>query len=620
MMALNQLVAKLYRIKIEYIALPISIALFFLILHLKYFNYILLVAAIPAGTIIYIVLNKRDEVERGYIEETHIKKILDIVFIIFYTLSFVSLLYAFYEKPIFYFIFVALCGGAIATEILFVKNTRINSSIAKIFMLCLILFLSDQLIFPYGVGGPDAIVHLSRLVFPLVNTGHSIGIASEYEYFPGHHIFVAITSLIASIDPEIVYYGLGGFAMSLGVLFSFLIGKKLMDDDRVGLMASLLYISCDRILFHASYPTQSTYSLVLVLILFYTCIFTVYNNKEHIGYLIAFLMLSTAIIFTHHHTSMLVLIMLLSLLIAETFKRIEDPGHNLRAANLSLFFFVALFSHWIYYSHRMTSLEKYLKLFYDALFLESGGGGHAVYSISFSPAITFFNTISSALLILVATIGVLYLYKRHFFFENASVIISIILLLLIGIGTVFSVAGLLPHRTYAFLQMLGLIYVGAVGLCYMAKKLKKILIFLLIFSLIFFSAISITAESNASPLLNYSPYYKLYDTPYDRFSDYWLGGKIEDGMKIYKSRSIKSHSNLKYEWLPILVEGDELQIDEGTINRSSFILFSKFDFKPGFRGVGGESFFGRLEEDKTSFEGYNKYYDIGMIIVYYKGE
>ena len=629
MIALNQLVAKLYSIKIEYIALPITIVLFLYMLHLKYYNYILLVAAMPIGVSLFIILNRSEKREKetkaltsGVHHSARKIRVLNILFFIFYGLSFFTLLHAFYAKPIMYFIFISLCAGAIATEIFFV-NTKTGATVnlIKSYILGLNLFLSNQILFPYGIGHGDSQYHLGTLVLPLTSTGHSIGIAAEYEYFPGHQILVAMNSIITSIDPKMMYYCLAGFFMSVMILFAFIIGSKFIS-LRVGLFCSLIYISCDQLLCHASYASQPSYSLPLAMMIFVVACYLGQTGPENrsTGFIVLFYILATVLIFTHHHSAILVFIMLICILIAELIKKIEEPDHQLMIPKVVVFFFVAFLTQWMYYSNRMPQLVRYLKMFYDAIFIietSASSYTHQIYEISFPAKVIVLNTMGSAILILLATIGVLYFFKRHSFFKNAVMIVSVAILLLIGIGVLFKAEGLLPHRTFAFLQEWGLVFLAAGGVSYLigesvVKYNRAILALALIVSFVFFSTFSLTAGVNTSPLLDSYAYERLYVTPFDRYSSQWTG------------KNIVSNSTI-IGWGPnfplIETETVKFRIDTEKITNRSFIRFSRFDFKPGFHYGRSDKMFGKFEEKELwSFDKYNRYYDNGMTYVFYKGK
>jgi len=112
-----------HKIKLEYIALPLFIAITLFIYHQRYFSYIFMVIAAAIGVLLFIVFNRyftKEEIDASFElpdNESHtLRLITSILFFIFYGLSFLTLLQGFYTKTIWYYVLISLCVGIIASN------------------------------------------------------------------------------------------------------------------------------------------------------------------------------------------------------------------------------------------------------------------------------------------------------------------------------------------------------------------------------------------------------------------------------------------------------------------------------------------------------------------------
>jgi len=152
------------KIKPEYIILVLLAATCLAVYHLKYFEYILLSVSAFAGALLFIIFNRffanneltLNSPQLSESRQHTLRLSLSILFFIFYGLSYLALLQGFYTKTVSYYVFIALCAGLIAIDILFV-NTKAQGhlNLLKSFLLVLNITLSNQILFPYGIGFPD---------------------------------------------------------------------------------------------------------------------------------------------------------------------------------------------------------------------------------------------------------------------------------------------------------------------------------------------------------------------------------------------------------------------------------------------------------------------------------
>ena len=626
------LMASFYKIKLEYIALPVFIAISFFIYQQKYFSYIFLAISAVIGTLLFIVFNRyftKDEVvipsfELSDNKSRTLRLVTSILFFLFYGLSFLTLLQGFYTKTVWYYVFISLCAGLIATEILFVKTkTQGTLNLLKSFLLVLNITLSNQVLFPYGIGAPDSSYHISSLVVPIINHGTLSAGSGSYVTFPGHHIFIAMNSLIMGTDPRMTYFCIGSLVMSVvGLAFVFLIGRKFVN-LKFGLFAALLYACSDYLTNWASHPCQMTFTYPLALMIFVTVLY-IYKERDR-RFSAFFPILVTTMVFTHHFSAMVVFIILLSLGFVEIFQRIKMPDYKFRFPGLFQIYAVILFAQWMYYSNTMGRFVGIIEAYKDAFTEEAATSVMTPAYYDLLPIKTLLlNEIGSSILILLSVIGFLYFFKHHSFFNNVVLASAITFFILIGIGISFKLCYLLPHRMYAFLQEFALVFLASAAIIWVLsnakniKSVKTILVIGVILCLSFFSLSSTIAGFETSPFVGDTAYWKIYETHYDRYSSEWIQAYIPNGSNITSSLPIKEG-----------YKPNIYIIDVENITDDYFIRFSKFDITIGFfygHVVTGTSHIGRsnwIKLDKRVIyllDEYDRYYDNGMVDLYYKSQ
>jgi len=630
------------RIKLEYIIFLLLVAVSLVVCSLGYYEYLFLPISAATGALLFIIFrrafaNNELTLNTPRLSESKqhtLRLILSILFFVFYGLSFLALLQGFYTKTILYYISIALCAGLIAIDILFV-NTKAqgNCSLLKSFLLVLNITLTNQILFPYGIGLPDSNYHIFDIVIPIINNGH-VPLGYSYSSFPAHHILVAANSLISGIDPRMLYYCLGGFVTSLGLLFIFLIGRRFVS-LKFGLFAALVYTGCDYLLHFGAHPTHMTYTYFLAIAIFAITLYLYYKRDPR--FVIFFIILSTAIIFTHHFSGAVILVMLAAMLLVELLNYIKTREYRFQVHGLALLFLVALFAHWMYISSMMGTLVHIIEVYYDAFTQE------AATSISLTTTFAklpmgnlLLNEIGSGILIMLSVVGFLHFSKHTSSFKKFILALVVVFLLLMSLEILMKESYLESHRLYVFLQEFSLVFLATCAIIWMLNNFKKLklLPIILVICLSFFSLANLIHGEETSLFKGDRAYWKLYETPYERHSAVWLERYIADDSSIIQSLSFRNHTvDIPAERLPIReaedsTSNDMLVIDLQQIPEGSFIIFSQFDINIGFpykRATPGKYYAGgtsydRLDESVTSsLEEEEKLYDNGVVSIYKSG-
>jgi len=550
---------RLVRTHIEYIALLLSIVVSFVIYQLKYYSYLFLSLSVVFGVLLFIISNRyfvNQELSLN-IKLPHnknsIRYLLSILFFIFYGLSFLALLDGFYTKTFWYYLFISLCTGIIATEILFVETKNQGTiNLIKTFLLILNVVLSNQIIFPYGIGSPDSNYHIFKIITPLINSGY-IPPGFTYSDFPCHHILTAITSLVVNFAPRMIYYCLYGFLMCLGVLFVFLIGRMFFN-LKFGLFAALMYSCCCEIIYCGLHASQVSYSCILLIMIFSITLY-IYRRRDP-RFTLFFVILATTMVFAHHHSAMVILIILSSMAFVEISEHSKERDYNFRFTGLAKLFMVIMFAQWMYYSGMFSNFIHFIDAYYTAFTEEAAKSISIRTRFDELPLKTLFlNELGESILMFLSVIGALHFFKHPSFFKNIITAITIVLLLLIGTEIALKESALEPRRLYTFMQPLALVFFASGAMIWMLNNLKGYItpvVVTMIVLLSFFSLSNTITGFETSLFVEDMAYWKLYETPFERHADNWIGSYLSNNSTVNRSWSFRCPlSNVSYGLLPI---------------------------------------------------------------------
>lgn len=565
----------------EYILLVLFSIISLIIYSKNYASYQFISISLVMGTVTYIILNRYlDNKDLSSIEIKSKKKsiLFSIIFFLFYGLSFLTILDSFYTKNIWYYLFISICTGSIFAEIIFSDIRTI--SLFKIILIYLNLSLSNQIIFPLGIGNPDNFYHIN-IVSSILESGN-IPQGYSYSTFPSQHLLTSFFVSITNIALPFGYHYLGAILMAMGPIFIFIIGRKFFD-IRFGLLSALLYISSDYLIYWGAHPVQMSFMYPIILVLF-TLVFYILENRK--GYVLLYLIITIDMIFLHNYSSMIFVFILLTIFIVEYDKKSKCNDYDIKSFGLFQIFLLMLFVHWLYYSFFFNSFikmtEEYIYIFQDI----SNSVITQTYYDKLPVKFLIVNEVGTVIMIFLSIIGFYYFYRNRSFFGQIIISLFILFMVLIAIGSFFNVIWLLPNRIYAFMQELSMVFLGSAAILWINNSNKlsiKLFLILLVISLQFFSSSSTIAGFETSPFLGGQAYWKFYETPYERNAISWIENKKEND-SIYINPSFIS-MNISYEKLqkiPIKRIDDKFIVDLKNMSNNSYFLFSKFDIYAGF--------------------------------------
>jgi len=563
------------------------------VLHFQYYSGLFMLIFAILGVLVYILLTSRrfsvlsgGDQNNGNVSSPHFGTSLPgsfylftSAFFILFSLSLLTIVNEAYSKNIGYYILIAVCSGILIIEI-FSYQTDKQGYLVLVQVLFLagnILFI-NHLIFPHGIALPDAGLHFPTFVNEILTTGHvSQNTIGYYNYFAGTHIFAAFGILLMQCDPYQIYLCLGSFLVAIGVVFVFIIGKKYVS-FRYGLLAAVLFTCLDYYLMYGEHPEHQAYNFGFALICFTFLLYT-YTAQKKAFYLLFFIS-AIAVVFAHHLTAVMVFVAAGSLAVIDFFNLVQTKkftfpskyillifgvtlftGLNLALNNDAIVYIITLAKPYATSMYSLVSNSFSLPVSTPVSSSVSGvptsvsGVSASVSGVSGAvvmptptptpiptqvtvpptaydqlPFIELFeNTLGSALLVFVSVMGVCYFLKKRSWFGNFVILTSVFLSCLLGLGILFAYVVILPDRLYPFLQILGLVFLGAMGLLWLFGSIPSkhkytgiAIICLLVTLMSLFSLASIINGFETSLFSgNTLAYDKLYTTGQDVAFDNW---------------------------------------------------------------------------------------------------
>jgi len=218
------------------------------------------------------------------------------------TASSVVLLLIYAERPLGYFMLMAVSGGILFWQVIVKRAVWTDYLIIlEIMLLSLNLIWSLGLKYPLYFGGTDILVHLNYIE-TIEETGYLGGIGDTYRYFPAYHIYIAIGAKVTGISLQSATFVIMGIAWQGATLLGYLIFRQLSGSSRVALVACLIFALSEIMLYYGSYSIARSLDYIFFLGWFYVVLSLVKKDSRYIPLLLVFM---AAFILTHHVTVIL---------------------------------------------------------------------------------------------------------------------------------------------------------------------------------------------------------------------------------------------------------------------------------------------------------------------------
>ncbi len=617
-----------------------------------FFSMIFLVGSAAIGCTAYLVITgvgdsvyeKEGRIQNGVAARKRLKMLTSSLFFLFSAFSLWVAVSQQYQKPVTYYALVAASGAALTVQIGLVdRRGEVMATLGQILFMAMNLFGSNLLIFPLGIGGADSAYHITLLVDPIIRIGHipeNIPFGLVYGSFPTHHILVATTSQVIMSDSASTYYAMGVLAMLLPVLVVFVVCRSLFN-EKVGLLAALLLSGSSYYIFWASHAAALSFAIPLISTLVFVSLAMV--DRPGFGFIVVAVILMGSLVFTHPYSSIIFASIILGLLVAQKTVAGIHRASSGGVRGIALIFIIVLSAHWIYYSSLLGGAVELAKVYYSILTSKLFLPPPTVYD-SLPLSTIFVNTLGDSILISLAVIGSLAVISRGLS-PRLMIVLgpAMVLISLSIVGVLTNLIYLLPNRIYVFLQFLGLVPLAAIGLIRLIRRYPAVRLdgwrdwsvlgvtAVLVGSFVFTSSTSTIAGFETSPFVGDEPYGKLYSTEYERQSVKWMCRFSIEPVSAGVSRSLAPIEGLKLEACfaeesssinGLSITPDD-SIDIQDLPSGSFVLFSHFDFYPGFlsgvaeRGKYGQGVFKKLDDkESVRLSILDRLYDNGLLEVF----
>jgi hypothetical protein len=403
------------------------------------------VLAVLIGCALYAGLNRRipaplalSRPQLSALAESRAHKVLTTLFFGFLSVSIVLLHITVYSRPPLFFVLTALIAASIAIEIAVTSNAKhLPSILLKIIILATLLCASVYFEFPSAIVA-DPWWH-SGFIQYILNHGYIPAQVApysslEYIYMPMMQLLVTAVSLSTGIGLHNSYFFLGVIEC-ISVVFIYLIGRAVVN-ERTGLLAALLLVLANQFIFWGGVNiTPLTLGIVLTLVVL-VVLFLVPRN-DLVSFTILLLVVLASVLLTHEgtggYTAIALVVAIVVFAIIRRGVRRATNGHqtqNAKALTLHLWplaavvtsFVGALISYWILI--RGPAAQRFFVILHTGVKpsnfvaqpLEAApaaatptGGLHALSPSS----LPVYSDLSVLLLILFATVGLLYLISRE---------------------------------------------------------------------------------------------------------------------------------------------------------------------------------------------------------------
>jgi len=442
-----------------------------------------------------------------------------------------------YDRPLVHYLVFGAFAGYIAYEIATgVRRTRV---VPQILILSFFTYWSSQFAFPAGAYSPD--VHGRAL--PAIREGLAQAqISADYSTYMGYFVYVAETSRLVDLSPEMTYYILATVVLVGSLLVLSVLDIALPRIPReVALYATLLFGCMSWTLGRGMWPNKLNffYPLILLVGLVTLRLFASGDQLSRKRWLLIGTILSPALIFGHRFSAGAAMVFLgtIGIFIVLYYTLLEDE-YAPQPRGLTLGFvgayILAIVGNPL---HSQPLLGRFTSLLLSILSpaTASASGGPGRYS-DFALEFLIANTAGQAMLFGLAIFGAALVIRRTAWEYDLVILwMGVLSVLLIG-SLVVNARDFQPQRFYALLGLFGLnICAGATLLAANRITPRKIGPPILAIAVCFFAIASLAspiAGMALSPFNDEIPHIPKYETEQGIEGTEWVDSFTENPLSV----------------------------------------------------------------------------------------
>jgi hypothetical protein len=247
-----------------------------------------------------IILVRGREIDKSNLFPVHVNRVsffhFFLMYIVLLIISIIILL-SFSTRTWGYFSIISLISGIIFLQIISERPEWTDYLIVlEIGLYSLNIIWGVSLKYPLYFGWTDTLYHLDSIGL-IVQTSHIQALGVNYQNFPLFHIFNAIGTQITGLSTRTALFIFMGLTWEIGILFAFVIFKKLSKSSKYSLIACMIFASSSEIIFYGSYAITRSLAFVLLL-----CWLNLAFKKYKGTYIFINFIIMWALILTHHVT------------------------------------------------------------------------------------------------------------------------------------------------------------------------------------------------------------------------------------------------------------------------------------------------------------------------------
>nr|WP_321352419.1 hypothetical protein [uncultured Methanoregula sp.] len=355
-----------------------------------------------------------------------------ICYFLLYTLSILAFQFRInlYERPLIYFIFLALMSGVIACEILSAERRYTSLILIQIIFLGMNVYWTQSLIAP-GLIGIDPWYH-EIFTGKIINDNFILK-DQMYSNLPIFHLIIAVTSIVTALPYKFsAIFSVCFLQIACDAIFIFLIVKHFFKNIHFGLLSALLIIILDLHIRMTYWSIPSGFGFVFIAIALYL-IFTRIKNTYKIILVSLLILMMILIILTH---ALIATCMAFFLFTIWGSIKLYQYLHSKSESNISLLvpiiFTTVMIGWWIYLTWNFSILTRFLYFDYS---LTMPSISTVSLAIPFGEMV--FSSIGHNLFFTVAIFGILYMISKKGNSSTFSLaLISVIPLIIVFIADI----------------------------------------------------------------------------------------------------------------------------------------------------------------------------------------
>lgn len=438
------------------------------------------------------------------------KIILDISFLLLYSLSLIILHNSEYRPPIYFFIY-SFCVGSVAVSIFF--STHKLDYLIQYSKIILLSFNIIYSIFNLAgfLPGIDSWGH-AKMNDLLSQTGNIAVLFDKEMYFPIMHIQTAIVKLLTNVSIKDASNFAVIVPLVLASSFVYLTAKHFYG-DRIGLFAMLLVSTSDYYIYWGSAPQTTSYGLILYFLLIYVIFKSYLTNYTPKWVAISVFLIYTLTI-THAVSSFIFTITILSLSFGSVFYSLIYERRAISTFKyISLLSAITLIQWWFVAIFSTNSEKSFFDVIVSSLYYYVTGPAEFLHrpetvstiSATLPPFLErFADTFGLFIFLFFGIVGSLFwLSSKYRSQTNFLFIFTPIILFGITFGfPLFGMRNIIPSRwftfEYFFLSILAGFSVFKLSFYFKSRKFRSIFIAIIFISFSFFMSANTISNLDSS--------------------------------------------------------------------------------------------------------------------------